>query len=355
MGITWRQALAWRLERQYLGSSRAGSVDDVVRRLSTVPAWSGDAGLAIALRRRRPAPGDLDRALAEGRLLKTFSFRGSMQLMAPDTAGDFLALRGAGRQWELRSWREFYRLEPADWPGFRERVRAALADGPLTQPELAAVVSADPRYAHLADALNHRSVTLIKPLAWQGDLSLAPSRDGRLTFQAPASAPGWTGIPSLDDAGPRAVIAYFSAYGPAGRDRVHSWLGDGLSAGRKRIDGWLDALGDRLTELDVDGDRVFCLAEHADEIAATEPASSVRLLPGLDQWVLGPGTDEDRVVPSAQRTPVTRGANLAVVDGRVSGAWTQASGAIEVTWFRGVEPPTGRALAEEIARLGGLD
>ena len=354
MGIGWGQVLAWRLERQYLAGEPAASVDDVVRRLIAVPAWTGDAELAIAVRRRHPEPGDLPAALADGRVITTFSFRGSMQHMIPELAADALALRAAGRQWELTSWREFYRLEPADWPDLRARVRDALAAGPLTQPELAAAVSADPRYRHLADALAHRSVTLIKPLAWQGDLRMAPARDGRLAFQSFDGVPGWACIPQLDDAGPRAIAAYLSAYGPAARDRVHHWLGDGLSAGKKRIDGWLAALGDRVVELDVDGDTVLCLADHRDEIAATVAVPSVRLLPGFDQWVAGAGTDDVRIVPAAERTVITRGANLVVVDGRVAGTWARGKGSVEVTWFPGAERGLESALDAEIARLGDL-
>ena len=48
----------------------------------------------------------------------------------------YLALRSAGRQWELPSWVEYYRLGPADWPDFRAAVREALSDGPLTVAEL---------------------------------------------------------------------------------------------------------------------------------------------------------------------------------------------------------------------------
>jgi hypothetical protein len=354
MTIGWGSALAWRMRRQFLVEARAASVEEVVERLVAVPAWTGDAELAITLRRQHPERGELADALAAGRLLSTFSFRGSMNLMTPQLAADHLAVRAAGRQWERRSWREFYELEAADWPALREHVRASLADGPLTQPELATAVGASPRFRHLEAAFGHSSVTIIKPLAWQGVLSIAPSRDGRLTFRSLEGTPGWPGISDLDGAGPRAIIAYLSAYGPAGVDRVQYWLAEGLSAGRKRVAGWLAALGDRLVELEVAGDRVLCLAEHADEIAVTEPTSAVVLLPGLDQWVLGAGTADTHVVPPEHRAAVTRGAGLVVGGGSIVGTWKIAKDAVGVTLFAESGGSVREALTEQLERLAGV-
>ncbi|MDR5684418.1 MAG: hypothetical protein QN163_10430 [Armatimonadota bacterium] len=45
-------------------------------------------------------------------------------------------------------------------------------------------------------------------------------------------------------------------------------------------------MGDRLVE----GDRSYALVEHVDEIAATKPTAAVRLPPGFDQYLMGPGT-----------------------------------------------------------------
>ena len=80
----------------------------------------------------------------------------------------------------------------------------------------------------------------------------------------------------------------------------------------------------------------------------------VRLLPGRDPWVMGPGTDDARVVPPARREPVSRSTNLVVARGVVAGIWSIRDGRIEVTWFAesGRVPRSG--LAEEITRLTSL-
>jgi len=172
------KALAWRLGRQLLDPVGSVSVEGVVRRLGAVAAQSETASeLAIGLRRQEPRHGDLARALADGRVIKTFAFRGATHFMTPEDGGVYLALRAASRMWELPSWQTYYDLKPADWPAFREAVRDDLAAGPLTRDELEAALRARPRYRGL-----ELTYTLLKALAWQGDLAFGPSRDGHATF-----------------------------------------------------------------------------------------------------------------------------------------------------------------------------
>src|SRR5260370_324171 len=120
--VTWANVLSWRMTRHHLAGPRAESVPDVVRRLTTVPAW----------------------------------------------------------------------------------------------PE---------------DARTNKSLTFLKPLAWQGDLGLGPSNDGGVVLRALHGVAGFGGVPTSDEAGPRAILAYLDAYGPATAENLNYWFGEGLSAG----------------------------------------------------------------------------------------------------------------------------
>lgn len=335
MVTTWTAALGWRMQGHYLAKQTASSVEDVVSRLVAVPAWLGDARTAIRIRLTHPEAGDVDAALSEGRVVCVYAFRGATHLMTPQTAAVHLAVRTAGRQWELASWRRHYELEPDDWPRLRATVREALSDGPLTQHELAAAVAKDPAYRHLRAAFEDRSHTILKPLCWQGDLCFAPPGDGGATFRSFASIPGWRGLVDLDDAGPAAIRAYLAAYGPATRDHIEYWLGQGLSAGRKRLNRWIEEMADELAELVIEGDEALCLAEHADDITGATPTRGVVLLPGYDQWILGAGTSDVHIVPPKHRTLATRGSNLVLVGGRVSGTWQLAGDTIRLRWLDG--------------------
>jgi hypothetical protein len=351
---TWPQALAWRIERQLLDPTRPVSASAVVRRLGAVLSMDESlADLAVSTRSATARPGDLATALADGTVIKAFAFRGSMHYLAPEDGGIYLALRAAGRQWELPSWVEYYRLTPEDWPDFRAAVRDALGDGPLTIAELGETLTRHTAYAHLKGVFDDGAGTLVKPLTWQGDMSFGPPRDGQHTFQRLDGNPRWAGIPDLDDAGPRAITAYLRSYGPATLDHVHYWLGSGLSAGRRRLDRWIADLGDRLVAVDVAGTTAHVVREDVDSLTAAQPSEAVRLLPGHDQWVMGPGTKDVHVTPPALRDALTRKANPVVVGGVVSGTWTRRGDELTVAWRHGSRRPD-RAIEQEVARLADI-
>jgi hypothetical protein len=356
MRCTLGQALAWRIDRQHLRTG-AASVEDVVRRLGAVPAWSGDPELAIGRRLAEPGEDSVAAALGDGRLLRTYAFRGATHLLAADEAGVYLAVRGASRQWELPAWRSHYDLAPGDWPPLRELVRDALSGGPISHAALVEAVAGTGRFRHLRAGLTHPSQTLLKPLAWQGDLALGPTIDGQPTFQSPDASPRWAGLPAPDDAGKRAVVAYLSAYGPASLERLRYWLVAGLSAGRRRLDGWvaeLSAAG-TIVEVTVDGVPEYHLREYLDSLAAARPLpAEVTLLPGYDQWVLGPGTADEQVVPAGLRPAMTRGANIVLRGGRVAGSWTIRRDEITIVRDDPGWAPGEAQLGAEVGRLSRL-
>ena len=321
VSVTWAQVLAWRMERHLLDPVGSESVAGVVRRLGAVLSMDESlAELAVRTRRTTSHPGELATALVEGEVVKAFAFRGSMHYLSPEEGGIYLALRSAGRQWELPSWVENYRLALSDWPDFRERSRSAerrTVDGRRLGPgshEAARVPASEAdlrRGRRYADQAAHLA----------GGHGFGPPRDGQHTFQRLDGNPRWQGIPDLDDAGPRAITAYYRTYGPATVDHLHYWLGNGLSAGRKRLNGWISGLGARQVAVDVEGTVAYVVREDVDALEATVPSEAVRFLPGHDQWVIGPGTHDVHVTPSSRRDPITRKANPVIVGGEVCGTW----------------------------------
>ncbi len=358
MSVSWAEALSWRAERHFLDPVGSAPAAGVVRRLGAVLSMDESlAELAVRTRSRTARAGDLRRALIEGEVINAFAFRGAMHFLSPEDGGVYLALRAAGRQWELPSWVEHYQLRPADWPDFRAAVREALADGPLTVSELGERLTRRSAYRHLKPVFDEGAGTLIKPLTWQGDMSMGPPREGQRTFQSLADNPRWAGIPALDDAGPRAIRAYFRTYGPASSGHVHHWLGENLSAGRRRVDRWLSELSGQLVAVDVEGTTTYVLAEDAESLTAAHRTNAVRFLPGHDQWVMGPGTKESAVTPGACREAMTRKANPVIVGGVVRATWTlrkdsaaSSAGEIAVRWLDDARRPQ-KALETETQRL----
>lgn len=343
------------MERQFLAPVGKTSVEDVVGRLGAVQAQSEQSvELSIGLRRAKSAYGDVAAALVDGRLIKAFTFRGATHLMTPQDGGVYLRLRAAGRQWELRSWQTFYKLTASDWPNFRAYVRDALAPGPLTLEELGAALVADRRYMHLGKFFPDRPWTLIKALMWQGDMCFAPPIAGRASFQRLDANPRWPGLPELDDAGRRAIEAYFGAYGPATPDHLQHWLGEGLSAGRKRVSDWFESLRGRLAEVSIEGKPAFVLKEHLSPLVKARPTDALRLLPAYDQWVMGAGTNDAHVVPVAKRALVSGGRNVVIVGGVVAGIWALKGDGMKIDWFKPRGAPTGAVVTDEIDRIARI-
>ncbi len=352
--VTWAQALSWRMGRQLLDPVGSESTAGVVRRLGAVLSMDESlAELAVRTRRATSSPGELAAALARGEVVKAFAFRGSMHYLSPEEGGIYLALRCAGRQWERTSWVQCYRLAPSDWPGFRAAARAALGDGPLTVGELGEALTRHRAYRHLKPVFDEGAATLIKPLTWQGDMSIGPPRDGQHTFQRLDGNPRWRGIPDLDDAGPAAITAYLRTYGPATLDQLHYWLVDGLSAGRRRLEAWFDELSERLVALDVEGTTAYALRQDIDALEESRPSGAVRFLPGHDQWVIGPGTKDERVTPPSRRDLMTRKANPVILGGVVCGTWERRGDELTVTWLD-ERPRPDTALEQEAVRLTEL-
>jgi hypothetical protein len=321
--VTWRQALAWRLQRQLLEPVGTLPVEAVVRRLCGVQAQvASSAELAVRVRRGSSEPGEVASALAEGRVVKTWAMRGTLHLLTPEDGPAFLSLIASGRSWERPSWQRAFGLTPDVLEELRLVVRDALDGRVLTREELVTEIAAQPRLAHLAEGLRSGWGTLFKPLTWQGDMCFGPSRGARVTFMRPeAASPRWAGIPDAEAAAPVAIAAYLRAYGPATIDRFATWLAGGWF-GRGRIRAWAATMSDRVAEVEVDGDRALVLSEDLDELAAARPTNAVRLLPGFDQYVLGPGTGDTRIVaaharirPRPNQPPASHVAKRSIVAG----------------------------------------
>lgn len=353
MTLNWSQALTWRMRQQLLDPIGTLSTAAVVKRLGAVQAQSeSTAELSIRLRQKYSRPGEIAQFLAEGRLIKTFAFRGATHLMTPEDAGIYLALRASSRMWELPSWQSFYKLKPSHWPDLRKAVREALADGPKTKAELKVAVTAHRQFKHLGFAFSDDAKTLLKPLAWLGEMSFGSPRDGKTTFQRLDRNPRWSGIPNLEIAGPKAIEDYFRTYGPATAKHLRYWLGESLGAVRL-IRSWLASLSDRLALVKIEGSEAYVLRENLGQLMSTPKSNAVRLLPAYDQWVMGPGTSDTNIVSPKLRPQISRGANPVIVAGRVLGTWLVAGDAVTIAWSDQRKAPKEQ-IAQEVERLSTI-
>ena len=185
-------------------------------------------------------------------------------------------------------------------------------------------------------------------------MGLAPARDGEMTFRAARQCPGLGRPPRPRGGradGDRGVPPHLR---PADAERIHDWVGKGLGAKRPAVTRWLGRLEERLETVTIEGDEVLVLREDVDDLRTASPSTAVRLLPGRDPWVMGPGTSDTRVVPPARRELVSRTAPMVVARGVLAGTWTVREERLQVRWFHESGRVPRAALDAEAARLSAF-
>jgi hypothetical protein len=126
-----------------------------------------------------------------------------------------------------------------------------------------------------------------------------------------------------------------------------------LSAGRKRINSWFAGLDHRLVAVDVEGTIAHVAGEDVDALTAAVPSEEVRLLPGHDQWVIGPGTKDAHVTPTELRDAMTHKANPVTHGGVVRGTWVRREHELVVTWSA-EQPPPESSIERETRRVSAM-
>lgn len=354
--LTWPQVLAWRMRRQFLDPVGGASAVEVTRRLAGVQAQVASAAdLAVAV--RGAAAAEVGQALWDERtLVKTWAMRGTLHLLPVDQAAAYLALVATVRNWEKPSWQKAFGATPADLEAIAAAATEALGGGKaLTREELTAEVVDRTGSQHLAEALGSGWGTLLKPLAWWGVLCYGPPQGNRVTFASPAhQVPGWSVLPTVQDAARTVIRAFLGAHGPATPKMFDAWLMRKMSR-NKDLKAWFAALTDELTTVEVEGIQMCVLAEHLDELLATKPTTTVRLLGGFDQYILGAGTDATHVIPAERRSEVSRTAGwispVVLYGGQVAGVWEAKDGQVAINPFQDIP---AEPLQIEITRIGAL-
>jgi hypothetical protein len=366
-GLTWDSVFAWRMRQQFLDTPASMPASELVTRLCGVQAQvASSADLAIALRQAEPRAGEpvpggsqVEQALADKALVKTWAMRGTLHLLPAALAGEYLSLVASARTWEKGAWQRTF-LTTEQLAVLTEVVAEALDAGVLTREELIERVTEQAGDDDLTEQLRSGWSVVLKPLAWQGLLCQGPSQGGRVTFARPDRwLPGWRGLPDPMEAARVVVPAYLAAYGPATMEAFDQWLVRGVSK-KAALRRWFAGLGEELVTVDVQGVPAYARARDVDEIAATRPSEVVRLLPGFDQYVLGPGTADAQLIAPARRGEVSRTAGwispVVIVGGRVAGTWqTRTVGGadmLDVTLFVETGPVSPDALQAEADRIG---
>ena len=200
---------------------------------------------------------------------------------------------------------------------------------------------------------------LLHLIGARGVTCSGPPRNGRATFvRADRWVPGFRDLPP-EEAEDRLLRTYLRAYAPATPADYARWTGMRLRDVRAV---WARA-GDAIVPVTVDGGASFALREDVEELASpTAAASSVRLLPHFDSYLLG-HRERTHLVAATHHRTVYRDQGwispVVLVDGAVAGTWsgTVQGGAlhVEVRPIRRISSRLRAGVRDEAERLANFD
>jgi Winged helix DNA-binding domain len=315
--MTRLDVVEMRLAAQRISATTFTEPAEVVAWMGAVQAQDYLGALwAVGLRLAKAREGDIERALAEGTIVRTWPMRGTLHFVAASDARWMIDLLGpkavAGAASRLRA----LGLDDPTIAGARRVLAKGLEGGRrLTRP---AIYRALERAKISPDG--QRGLHILWRLAHECLLCFGPREGKQQTF---VLFDEW--LPQArrlrrDEALAELACRYFSGHGPATVADFAWWSGLKLSDARAAI----HLAGTRLEEETFDR-RAHWLARPA----APSPAARARahLLPAFDEFVVG-YADRSAVLPPAHRIHVNAGGGILkpiiVVDGRIVGTWKRS-------------------------------
>ncbi len=324
--LTWPQALAWRMRRHHL-IERAAQEEllDVVSRIGGLHAQvMSSAELTLHARVEGLEREAVARALWEERsLVKLWAMRGTLHLLPAAELDTWLGALSTYDHYLKPAWLRAFEITEEQLERLVDVIGEALDGRPLTREELGAAVARIAGEPELADKVQGSWGPYLKPASFRGGLCFGPSDGQKVRFTRPDS---WLGrelaLPEPAEALREVTRRHLGAFGPAARaDLARWWSVQPARAGRM-----LEALGEEVAEVDVEGTPGWMLREHAQEATTEEPPERlVRLLPGFDMWVIGAARDAAALLDPTQKKRVYRNQGwispVLLVNGRMDGVW----------------------------------
>lgn len=348
-----RELLQWRLHRHGIAAPRFERAAEVVAWMGAMQAQDYYGSLwAVGLRMRDAVEADIERAIADRSLIRTWPMRGTLHLVAADDARWMLQLTAvrtiSGNATRLA---RDYGLDDAALKRCRKIVEKTLRDGAVLRGDLYAAFEK----AGIATS-GQRGVNLTGRLAQEGLICCGPRVGKQPTFVLFDAWVPATPAKSREEALAELTWRYFNARGPATAQDFSWWSGltvkDALAG--------LAMNADRLSQVHFDGRPHW----HARDDAPT-PEKRLFLLPPFDEYLVSYKDRAAAVDPASNRQVI--GINglvnaSVVIDGRVAALWKRAlnkGGATlalqELRALRKGEVTQIRKIARDYARFLGVD
>ena len=342
-----------RLYNQRLAGSKFNAAAEVVAHFGAMQAQDyAGAKWAVAQRTIGLTDAEIDRALADGSILRTHVLRPTWHFVTPADIRWLLALSAPRVKTACASrWRQLG-LDKALFKRSQAALGKALRNGPLARPQVAValtqagVLSAgDPRLSH------------VLMQAELDGLICSGGRQGKqFTYALLDQRAPKAGTLSRDEALAELTRRYFTAHGPATAQDYAWWSGLTLTDVRRGLESIKSQL-----RREVINDQAYWLAESHTPIKDSRPTAT--LLPNFDEYTVG-YTDR-RAIFDAVHTPQldARNAGLALsqtvlIRGQIVGAWQRTfqkeAVQLEFTPFRPLTKTDQRAVAKAAEAYGAF-
>ncbi len=313
MNMTIRDIARLRLRNQGIVAATSKRPLDVVRALGAIQAQDYLGALwAVGLRMRTASEAAIEKALADGRIVRTWPMRGTLHFVAAEDVRWMLPLlaprvvvRTAGRHRQLG-------LEPSLFPRCAKVIRAALRGGNrLTREQAYGVLEA----AGISTA-GQRGIHILQQMAHEGLICFGPRSGKKQTFVLLDEWVPAVALPGREEALANLARRYFAGHGPATVRDFAWWTGLTATEAKK---GLASVKGD-LQAVDAEGTE-YWMARGAAGSADGHPAAF--LLPAFDEYLVAYKDRRAAVDPRHARALHSLLSPTLVLNGRVVGTWTR--------------------------------
>lgn len=303
-----------RLLNQRIEGERFEKPGEVVRWLGAVQAQDYAQSLwAVGLRLRSATVADIERAISDGEILRTWPMRGTIHFVPPEDARWMLELLASRMLARDGRRQEQLGLDK----GLLERCKGlfyeALKGGRrLSRPDMMTLLEE----AGISTE-KQRGYHILWYAAQSGLICLGPRQDKQQTFVlldewAPSSRKM-----SREESLAELAKRYFASHGPASVHDFARWAGLTVTEARSGVEA--AALVSEATN----GNEHWMATNTIDH--TTYEKSGVHLLPGFDEYLIG-YKDRGAVLAAEHASKIVPGNNgvfqpTIVVDGRVAGTW----------------------------------
>ncbi len=319
-----RRVRRLRLAGQLLVPRARRTPPEVVRHLGAAQAQEASSGLWSVGLRARVTASEVEAAVAERQIVRTWPMRGTLHYVSAEDARWMCQLFAGPAVRAARSRHAQLGLTAEVVGSARDVVTAVLGDGPCFRPALYATL----RHAGI-DPEGQRGISLLGLFCQEGLLCQATPEGRQPTFALIDQWVPHSRQPSRDEGLATAVGRYVRSHGPVTEADAAGWL----SAPRGLVREALGLLGDAVVR-DRIGDTAYLTHRDA---APPAPGGSVHLLPMWDEYHLGYKDRSAAMTPEVARRAVPGSNGLfqatVLVDGEVVGIWRrrQTRSAVTVT------------------------